>query len=222
MGSHQWDWRAKSPEADKYPKEDLLTSEFPRNSALAAPSPPHPISSLLVGPLVEARGRFSGGSRQNYKGTPGAAKRRESPPVARRAPAREVTRCKGEASRLSLTCRRSFHRAAPKGSETWSRREAPLLAGPSPTARSASPAWASATWDSIPLKPPIYPELSRPRLSPARTCRLLPSQDLWAGPPSDRPSKRTLPEFRISGIRVSLATRAARLASLHHFVGGHL
>ena len=66
------------PDADKYPKEDLIPCEFPRNSALAAPSASHLNPSLSVGPLVEARGRFSGGSRQNYEGTPEAAKRRES------------------------------------------------------------------------------------------------------------------------------------------------
>lgn len=67
-----------------------------------------------------------------------------------------MARIKGEMSKLSLTCRRSFHLAAPKGAETAVPGTAPPLPGPSPEARSALSDPASVTRDSIPLEPPTH------------------------------------------------------------------
>lgn len=181
---------------------------------LPPPCPTQPNSSLLVGPLVEARGRFSRGSGQNYERTPRAAKRRDSQPVARCVPGREVARGKGKTSGLSLTCRRSFHRAAAKGSDTGSLWEEPPLAGPSSAAHSASRAWVSATGDSIPWNPPV------PRAVAATT---LPCQDLstcsqpgpvsWTSlrpPQSPRPPR--IPHFRYSRLLGNRGSAAGVIA----------
>lgn len=97
--------------------------------------------------------------------------------VAHPTHARGVVRGRGEMSGLFPTCRRSFHRAAPKGAESAGPGARPPLAGPSPEERSASLAPASVAWDSIPLEP-LKHELAPPQVSPARTCLLLPCQDL--------------------------------------------
>lgn len=77
-------------------------------------------------------------------------------PVARPTHARGVARGGGEVSGLFLTCRRSFHLAAPKGAESAGPGAGPPLAGPSPEEHSASLASASVTPDSIPLEPLLH------------------------------------------------------------------
>lgn len=143
-------------------------------------------------------------------------------PVARPTPARGVARGGGEVSGLFLTCRRSFHLAAPKGAESAGPGAGPPLAGPplaglSPEEHSASLASASVTPDSIPLEPLLH-GLPPPRVSPARTCLLLPCQDLSSRASLPLPS----PKSAFPVCLVSLATRPALLTSLHHFAGGHL
>lgn len=122
-------------------------------------------------------------------------------------------------SELSLTCRRSFHLAAPKGADTAGPRTAPPLPGPSREACSALPDPASVTRDSIPLEPPTYETSRRHHSSSLPGPALLSS---LSGPETPGLPPTAHPGIRISGFRVSLATRPALLASLHHFAGGHL
>lgn len=135
----------------------------------------------------------------------------------RRAAERRSRRLRGEwplaeQRALALTCRRSFHRTAPLGAETsdpWL--ELPIMER-LPASASVSAAPAAATCDSI--TPAGW-------MDGGASATALPSQDLptssLSGPvtpgllPTTLP--RTLPEFRISGIRISLATKTA---ASHH------
>lgn len=116
-------------------------------------------------------------------------------PVVRPTPARGVARGGGKGSGLFLTCRRSFHLAAPKGAESAGPGAGPPLAEPSPEEPSALLASASVTPDSIPLEPLLH-ELPPPQVSPARTCLFLPCQDLSSRASLPLPSpKSAFPVF---------------------------
>lgn len=129
--------------------------------------------------------------------------------------------CRRQSSRCFCfrTCRKSFHRAAPTDAGTSGPRAEAPLAGSSAAAHSASPTSAREPRNSIWLKSPIAPAAA----SVALSCQDIPTSSL-PGPVAPRlpPTAGARPEFRISGIRVSLATKAALLVSLHHFYGGHL
>lgn len=123
------------------------------------------------------------------------------------APERGVARGKA----LALTCLRSFHRTAPLGAETAGPWWALPIMGPLPASASVPPAPAAATCDSITRADWTRRRLRRgsplsgpANFFPVRTCDagLLPTALTC-----------TLPEFRISGVRIALATRTA--ASRH-------
>jgi hypothetical protein len=142
------DWRARGPSPANVQEGSSTSIECPASSAMAVP-PPHPVPPLWWDAWQVAPSKLRGTSPKLLSR---ASCRR---PVAHGIPARGVARGKGEASRLSITCRRSFQRAAPRDAETTGPRAAPPIVGHTPATRSVSPAPASATCDSIsPLELP--------------------------------------------------------------------
>lgn len=121
---------------------------------------------------------------------------------------------------VALTCRRSFHRATPLGTETADPWLAPPITGPSPATASVPPAPAAANSDSIPRAGWTRRCLrhnsaqSRPdNFFPVRTC------DAWplAHSPCVRPPR--IPHFRYSRLH---GNQDSGVTSLHQFSGSHL
>ena len=167
--------------------------------------------------LGEPRGHFSGGSRQNCEGTPRAAKGRVA-----------ACRLRGEWPKAKVSREGSTLPAA--GASTGQHPRAPRLRVPERRRCLSGPRPLSAQ-PGRPRRPrletpsgwswlyPRYRRHSSPLPGPAY---FFPVRICDARPHSHCPSARSFPEFRISGSRVSLATRAARLSPLHHFACGHL
>lgn len=150
--------------------------------------------------MGEASGRFSIGSRQSGKSRPGAER-----PSARRVPGRGVARG-GERSPLPVA-------GASTGRPPWAPR--PPIPGWHLQSRDPRPRLLQSPEPQRPRRATPSPELAGRGGSAATT---LPSQDLptssLSGPvtPGLWPTALAcaLPEFRISGIRVSMATGQRR------------
>lgn len=137
-----------------------------------------------------------------------------------RVPEGGVARGKGEERRLSLTCRRSFHRAAPRDAETVGPRVAPPIAEPSPAVSSVSPNSESAIRDSISTEP----SSSRDATETALPCQDLPTSFL-SGPvtPALLPTVfAPSPNSAFPVFSSPWQPSHRSLASLHHLSGGHL